>query len=498
MSKLTVAVVVALVVVAAVASAQTVGPQAAITCPAGAVDIYPGQSIPLVVTANAANTTFCLRAGTHQMTSAITPKTGDIFVGEYGAVLDGSTWSTTDDTQGAFRALNQDIDYVTIRNLVIRNMPQKAITAFHDYADHWTIENTELAFNKYGVEVAPDCLVRNNFIHHNISSTPDAVSPSARGGGYIGQYADRCVIEGNEIAYNGSEQKILHSTGVVVRNNFVHHNRKDGIWFDTNYTSTAIVDGNRVEDNGRDGISIEATNGATVRNNTLRRNQEGLLIYRSQNTQLYGNVLEANGIAMQYYVTCDGLPGEDLANNSAHDNTITVPVDGYANGFMSSICTADQLIPYLTDQRKNDYDRNSYTVPSSTGAYWLWGSAKTWAQWQAIPQDAAGCLTCSAAPPSSTPPPTDPPPADTLPPTVTLSATRSGNSSNYSVKASATDNVAVTWFQLSLDGSVFASSPATCASGCSMKITKPGSHLFKAEAKDAAGNYASTTQNVTR
>ena len=44
----------------------------------------------------------------------------------HGAILDGSGWSTADDTQAAFRAHNEDIDYVTIRNLVIRNMPQRA------------------------------------------------------------------------------------------------------------------------------------------------------------------------------------------------------------------------------------------------------------------------------------------------------------------------------------------------------------------------------------
>ena len=56
----------------------------------------------------------------HSLTSSIVPKTGDTFIGEYGAILDGTGWTTSDDTQAAFRAHNQDIDYVTIRNLVIR------------------------------------------------------------------------------------------------------------------------------------------------------------------------------------------------------------------------------------------------------------------------------------------------------------------------------------------------------------------------------------------
>ncbi len=96
-------------------------------------------------------------------------------------------------------------------------------------------------------------------------------------------------------------------------------------------------------------------------------------------------------------------------------------------------------------------------------------------------------------------PPPPPPPTDTIAPTVTLTQPRrSGNSSNYTFQSSATDNVGVTYFRLSLDGSVFSTSATACASGCSLKITAPGSHLLKAEARDAAGNTASTTATVTR
>src|SRR5262245_3158810 len=110
-----------------------VGPQASITCPAGAVNIVPGQSIQRLVDIYPAETTFCLRAGVHRLTSSIRPKTGNTFVGEYGAILDGTGWSTADGTQAAFRAHNEDIDSVTIRNLVIQRMPQYGIAAYKDF-----------------------------------------------------------------------------------------------------------------------------------------------------------------------------------------------------------------------------------------------------------------------------------------------------------------------------------------------------------------------------
>ena len=160
------------------------GPKATITCPSGAYDLWPGTAIPFTVSLHPGGTTYCLRAGVHALTSAITPKTGDTFIGEYGAILDGTGWTTSDDTQAAFRAHNQDIDNVTIRNLVIRNMPQKGIHAFYWMSDHWTIEYNEIASNKTGLEFPPDFPIRNNYIHHNVGN-PSSSNPAERGGGYM-------------------------------------------------------------------------------------------------------------------------------------------------------------------------------------------------------------------------------------------------------------------------------------------------------------------------
>ncbi len=96
------------------------------------------------------------------------------------------------------------------------------------------------------------------------------------------------------------------------------------------------------------------------------------------------------------------------------------------------------------------------------------------------------------------PPPPPPPPTDTELPNVTLTAKRSGNSNNYTVTSRAVDNVAVTSYALSLDGQVLTTNPTACASGCSVSLRQRGTHTFKAEASDAAGNYASKVVTVTR
>ena len=367
------------------APASGYGPQSSIACPAGAVDIWPGVSIQTMVDSHGGSTTFCIRAGVHYLRSSITPKTGDTFVGEYGAVLEGSGWSTSDDTQAAFRGHNQDIDYVTIRNLVIRNMPQRGIHAFYYMSNNWTIEFTEIASSRnVGIVFPANSIIRNNYIHHNTYS------------GYMGPYAHNSVLEGNEIAYNGWEQKVTESANVTFRNNFVHHNVGAGIWFDSDNTGT-LVEGNRVEDNGHVGIWYEISGDAVIRNNAVRRNADtGVFISTSKGVQVYNNTIEDNFRGITFFVNCPsvggGQMGFDLVNNSASDNTIAV---GTRSGALASLfswasCTSTQAAAYLNGSKNLTFYRNRYYVPSTNAQYWYWGNFKYWWEWQAIPQDAGG------------------------------------------------------------------------------------------------------------
>jgi parallel beta-helix repeat protein len=374
-----------------------VGPQRGITCPGGAVEIRVGTDIQRVVNARPGRTTFCLKAGVHLITSAIAPKTENIFVGEYGAVLDGRTWKTTDGTQAAFLAHNQDIDYVTIRNLVIRNMPQRGIHAFYWMSDHWTIEHNEIASNKAGVVVPPHSSIRNNYIHHNVGN-PSSPDPAERGGGYMAPYAHYSIFDTNEIAYNGPEQKIGESASVTFRNNYVHHNLGDGIWYDSNNTA-ALAEDNRVEDNGRNGIFYEISSGAIIRNNTVQRSgAAAVFISTSQNVQIYSNTLADNVGGVSYFVDCaanDG--GQDLANNSAHGNTIRVGTQtgAFANGFSyAASCTPTEVAPYLNGSKNLIFLDNTYQVPSpATGQYFLWNGRKHWNEWQSLRHDVGGAIS---------------------------------------------------------------------------------------------------------
>ena len=363
-----------------------VGPQSTITCPAGAIDIWPGTSIQSMINTYAGTTTFCLRAGVHYLTRSIVPKTGNTFVGEYGAALDGTGWTTTDGTESAFRAYNQDIDYVTIRNLVIRNMSQGGIHAFHMNSDHWTIEYNEITSNagSVGIVFPSYTLIRNNYIHHNSY------------GGFLGAYAHFSIVENNEISYNGREQKMGESANATVRNNFFHHNVGNGIWYDGSNTN-ALIEGNVVEDNGGSGIHYEISSAGTIQNNIIRRSGEiGVFISTSQNVQVHHNTLENNFRSILYFVSCYALSiGFDLKDVAAHDNTITIGTQNgvIANGLSyTGNCTSAQLAPYLNVSdpgwKNLTFSSNTYHLPSLAAPIWLWNVYLDWNQWRAIPQDA--------------------------------------------------------------------------------------------------------------
>ncbi len=144
----------------------------------------------------------------HCLTGPITPKAGDAFLPEYGTVSDGSGWAFTGDVNtGAFRATNQNIDNVTIKNCMIRNMPAKGIHASKDFSDGWTIESNEFYGNRYGVHVGDSFSVKKNYIHHNIGD-PTSATYALRGGAYGGYQSSGSVFEDNAISYNGPEQKM--------------------------------------------------------------------------------------------------------------------------------------------------------------------------------------------------------------------------------------------------------------------------------------------------
>jgi parallel beta-helix repeat protein len=397
------------------------GPQASIVCPAGAVNVAPGSSIQSAVNANVGATTFCLRAGVHPILGSIMPKSGNTFVGEYGAILDGSAWITNDTPfdgatrdLGFFVGINNGVTDVTIRNLVMRDGPEYAVNSYVTAAN-WTVEHNEIHGFRTGVAVGTAGIIRHNWIHHNIGVSSS--DPSLRGGGILLGGSEGTQIVDNEISHNGPEQKFGHSgpglnRRVYVAQNFYHHNVGNGIWNDGDGAGT-IIENNTVEDNGTGpnggaGIDIEFSNGVTVRNNTVRRQTggEGIYVTISRNTTVTGNLLEGNAFGIGLYLDFMSLPPnspdapwhQDLTNNTISGNTVRVSAGQYLGMFTisSNDGGVGDRTPYASNAKQNNWSNNTYYAPNTTGNWFMWpwpNTNRSWSQWLAIPQDAGSTLT---------------------------------------------------------------------------------------------------------
>lgn len=259
--------------------------------------------------------------------------------------------------------------------------------------------NCELGVNFYSA----NDVMTSNYVHHNTR------------GGYGIYHSLNPVVEGNEFAYNGGDQKAIDSWNVTFRNNFSHHNSATGFWCDgcdgyaifgsvPTIGNGMIAEGNRVEDNAQyQGVMCEITPRCVIRNNTIKRNAIGVFVSSSHEADVYGNDLEDNFRGIEYFVYCDGLNtaqaiarGWDFYGNNAHDNSVRLTTKAqagsYASLFSYTGCTSTQAAPYVNNVRQNNFTRNTYHMPD-TGSYWYWVGTKSWSQWLALPQDIGGAVT---------------------------------------------------------------------------------------------------------
>jgi hypothetical protein len=341
-------------------------------------------------------TTFCLKAGTHSMTAPVFPKSNDTYVGEYGAVLDGTGWTTTDTSLGAaFSAMGRDIDYVTIRNLVIRNMPQKGIATAYEANSNWTIDHNEISGARTGVSFPDYSTVTANFIHHNSQY------------GFNGYRTTGSLVQNNEVSYNelclcdpgdGGASKFVGTTNDSVIGNYIHDNGGNGIWFDTANTGV-LIDGNTVSVNMRYGkaISMEKNNGtAVIRNNTITvgsGGEVGIILNNSSNVEVYDNTVTmastSEGGAINVFFDASRT-GYDTTNNQITNNTISLQGSATITASVSCYNVSD-CSPYWTT-KGNLFQGNTYRVPSGTGRNWALSSAVAWLPWQAVGFDTTGSL----------------------------------------------------------------------------------------------------------
>lgn len=342
------------------------------------VSVAPGQFTQALVDSYPGGTIFCLKAGTHVMTSSgIVPKSNDSFIGEPGTVLDGQN-SAAYGIQGYGGSTGQS--YVTIRGLKLQRFTAHAIKA----GWNWLIENNEitsLPASGIGVQMNNNVVLRSNHIHHNqwyaVNGGPGA----------------NFLLENNEIDFNylcnckpgddgaskfvGSGNGILD--GVTWRGNRVHDNNGHGIWSDGNVRN-AIYENNTIENNRGAGIFHEISWDATIRTNTLRNNATDYIgkscwngaqihLNNSQNVQIYGNTIEdtrgGNGICLVDTTRSESATTPQyLGNISVHDNIIRLARN------TSGLEYAGQVGLVGNANRGVSFNNNTYYVKNTSEAHW--------------------------------------------------------------------------------------------------------------------------------
>jgi len=372
---------------------ERVGPRRGITCPAGSVLLRRARTIQKVIDRKREGTTFCFKSKTYFLRDPIVPKSRDKFVGRFGAILDGRRWDTSADV-GAFTGTGHSVNHVTIRNLVIRNMPQWGIATAYGENSYWTIDHNEISGSIVGIAFPDYSTVTNNFIHHNAQY------------GYTGYRTTGSVVQNNEISYNdlclchpgdGGASKLFETTNDSVIGNYIHDNGGNSIWFDTDNTGV-LINGNTVSVNMRDGkaIYMELNNGtAVIRNNKIRvgsRAEVGIFLNNSSNVEVYDNTVTMASTSVwggAIHVFFDASrTGYDTANNRITNNSVSLRGSATITAGVTCYNVTD-CSPYWTT-KGNLFQGNTYRVPSRTGQNWALSSPVAWAKWQAIGFDTTG------------------------------------------------------------------------------------------------------------
>jgi parallel beta-helix repeat protein len=389
-------------------------PRVPTPAPVVGVLIALGMNADSAVQANPPGTTFTFAPGVHRRQD-VRPKEGNIFRGP-GATLDGENV-----TPHAFRGHNGSawVNDVTIKHLTITryNPPAQngAIWAGDDRAplttSGWVLDSLNVHHNtQIGVRIGDRMRVLRSSITHNAGVNIGGVGKAVVVDGIESAYGnDGCV---RDPGFEGGGSKFVKTDSLVVRNSFFHHNCGVGLWLDINNIN-ALLEGNRVEDNVREGIAVEVSYKTIIRNNTVARNgwptdphrgngwawDAGIGVHASRDVEVYGNTLTENfngvvAIQQPRGSAMGDVPPEfgpfEVWNLNVHDNTIYQRVaPASADGGWAGAAVQDDGSGTIFS-RNNRWTNNTYYLGSNPFPFAWANGVRTAAQWRGYGQDVAG------------------------------------------------------------------------------------------------------------
>ncbi|MGH9890420.1 MAG: right-handed parallel beta-helix repeat-containing protein [bacterium] len=231
---------------------ENAGPRGAVTQPAGAIDINPGDNIQAKLDAGGANAKFWFRAGTHRISSPLRPKAGQTLAFESGAILKGSRLVTNWTQTGAnflSTGHTQELSSAPfLSNFRAADNPPAGVyeDLFMDGAPlTHVLSLAELGPGKVFFDRAADKMyIRDSPNGHSMEATIATIGIDSsanrvvvRGAtiehmGWIGikTTGDDWLIEDNEIRYcHASCLNLGWGDRGILRHNYIHHGGGQGI-----------------------------------------------------------------------------------------------------------------------------------------------------------------------------------------------------------------------------------------------------------------------------
>jgi hypothetical protein len=352
------------------------------------VNVYPGNNIETIVNANAAGTTFVITAGTYLMQS-VTPKDGDIFSGQSGAVLNGSRqltaftysggyWSASGQTQhgtaiGTCLPAYSGCEYP--EDLFFDNVPlQRVETLAQVTAGKWFFDYS--AAKVYFVDNPTGKTVE-------IGVTSHAFSGSATNVTIMGLTIEKYAVPAQDGAISGSgnwtiesnEIRLNHGAGIrfgsnqVIQSNYIHHNGQMGL---AGSASNILVQNNEIAFNNTLGFDFGWEAGGTkfanssnlvVQGNYVHDNKgPGLALdYQGYNWLIQGNRTSGNYAAgILDEISYDGTARYNIIENDGWYPGKTNPSMWYGCGIMVASSPNAQVYSNTVINSSNGICAKSY------------------------------------------------------------------------------------------------------------------------------------------
>lgn len=388
-----------------------------VTPPSTGVTTIRPDTWQTIITTNADGKIFIFEPGIYEnfsLGNAIRP--GNVFLGKQGAILDGNSQIDTINTgvgSGSSPPANVQFINFTIRSYdggqpffyktevlgalnigpgwkVIGNTFEQNHTALLAGHNWYFIDNAIIAHNTFrsnhrvGTLNGRTYLFAHNQVLENGWNYPDTTDQT-QSLCWVGTLKFQTMQQGSTITRSNADN-------VVIKGNYIHHNRCHGIWLDVGAEKHSIIQ-NLSQYNEEGGITIEISNNNVVYANTAKHNGPSGWMYfgaqinttDSSNTLVYGNIVEAasgkQGLAVN---NSSGAHPEPAQNNQYKGNTI------YASGGISGLYNESGA---MAGVEGTIFDCNLYITAQTNSPIFQWNGQKTFSEFQRMGQEPNGRIT---------------------------------------------------------------------------------------------------------